>query len=488
MIIHWFRRDLRLHDNPALQAALQAGAGRVIPLFILDDRLLASRRVGPARVAFLLDSLRALDAGLRQRGSRLIVRRGEPLEVLRRVLDESGAAAVYFNRDYTPFARTRDAAVRAGLAGRAALRDFKDVAICEPDELRTKGGTPYKVYTPYRRQWLARVEETRGALLAEAPLPRFVPPPEGLETLELPRAAPQGGRRTPPGGEQAGLELLAAFLRPDAPDGIAGYHTRRDLVALPGTSRLSAYLHLGCVAASACLRGALRAREGAPGAREGVDAWVGELAWRDFYIQILYHFPHVLRGVFRPELDRLAWENDPQLFAAWQEGRTGYSIVDAAMRQLRAEAWMHNRARMIAGSFLVKDLLISWRWGEEHFLQQLVDADHAANNGGWQWVAGTGTDPQPYFRIFHPVSQGQKFDPRGDYVRRYVHELARVPDRYIHAPWTMPPDEQRRTGVQIGQSYPSPVVDHSQRRERALLMFREARARSETPQRLSENP
>ncbi|GAB4202704.1 MAG: deoxyribodipyrimidine photo-lyase [Roseiflexaceae bacterium] len=479
MIIHWFRRDLRLRDNPALDAALRAAGGRVIPLFVLDDALLGGR-VGPARLAFLRDTLRALDADLRSHGSRLILRRGPPVEVLRGLIEETGASGLHFNRDYTPFARARDGRVRAELAGRVALADFNDLTIWEPDALFTKAGRPYTVYTPYRRQWQARVEAARAELLAETALPGFAPPPDGLASLPLTvldELAGAPSQQIPPGGEAAALARLSAFTEGDGPDSIAAYHTRRDQMALPGTSRLSAYLHLGCVPARACLRAALRAAERlGPAAREGVETWVSELAWRDFYTQILYHFPHVLRGAFKPELDGLAWENRADLFDAWQQGRTGYPIIDAAMRQLQAEAWMHNRARMITGSFLVKDLLISWRWGEDHFLRLLVDGDHAANNGGWQWVASTGTDAQPYFRIFNPVSQGQKFDPRGEYVRRYLPELRGVPERYIHAPWTMPPDEQRRAGVQIGRDYPAPVVDHAARRDRALAMYRAARA------------
>ncbi len=478
MIIHWFRRDLRLCDNPALEAALRASGGRVVPLFVLDDPLLGGR-VGPPRLAFLRDTLRALDADLRARGSRLILRRGPPADVLPRLVEETGAAGLYYNRDYTPFARARDARVRAALAGRVALADFNDQTICQPDALFTKAGTPYTVYTPYRRRWQGHVESAYGDLLAEAQLPVFVPPPAGLVSLPLAALDDLAGAPPlplPPGGETAGLARLAAFAGGDGPEGIAGYHTRRDQLALPGSSRLSAYLHFGCVSARACLRAALRAAERAgPAARDGVETWIGELAWRDFYTQILYHFPHVLRGAFKSGLDALAWENRPDLFDAWQRGRTGYPIVDAAMRQLQTEAWMHNRARMIAGSFLVKDLLVSWRWGEEHFLRLLVDADHAANNGGWQWVAGTGTDAQPYFRVFNPVSQGQKFDPRGEYVRRYIPELRDVPERYIHAPWTMPPDQQRRAGVQIGRDYPAPVVDHAERRDHALAMYRAAR-------------
>ncbi|HMP43015.1 MAG TPA: FAD-binding domain-containing protein [Roseiflexaceae bacterium] len=276
----------------------------------------------------------------------------------------------------------------------------------------------------------------------------------------------------PPGGEAAGLQRLAVFTRPDGP--IAGYHRQRDLPALSGTSQLSPYLHLGCVAPAAALRAAQQAATN-PLADAGAAIWISELAWRDFYYQIMYHFPHVLRRAFRPQYDALAWENNEDLFAAWCAGRTGYPIVDAAMRQLRNEAWMHNRCRMIVASFLCKNLLIDWRWGEHYFMQQLVDGDRAANNGGWQWAAGTGTDAQPYFRIFNPTSQGEKFDPQGDYVRRYVPELRSVASRYIHQPWAMPPTEQQRVGVWIGKEYPLPIVDHGERRRAALELYRAVR-------------
>jgi deoxyribodipyrimidine photo-lyase len=480
MIIHWFRRDLRLSDNPALSTALRDGAGAVVPVFILDDTLLKSRRVGPARVIFLLDSLHALDAELRARGSRLIVRHGPPAAMLAQLIADTGADAVYCNRDYTPFARARDAAVEEQLnAGGVKVKTFQDLMIWEPDVLRTKTGQPYTVYTPYARQWRARIEADRAPISAESRLPAFAPVPESIEAPPIPTAEDLGiesAQYRLQGGEQAGLERLRNFARLDNPHGIANYHQQRDLMAQPATSRLSAYLHLGCVSTRACLRAALQAGDKATGeARNGVEGWIGELAWHDFYMQILYHFPYVLRGAFKREFDDIAWENDETLFAAWCEGRTGYPIVDAAMRQLNSEAWMHNRARMIVASFLVKDLLVDWRWGEEYFLQQLVDGDHAANNGGWQWVAGTGTDAQPYFRIFNPVSQGEKFDTQGDYVRRYVPELARVPNRYIHAPWTMPADEQRRAGVRIGHDYPAPIVDHAVQRARALAMYKQTR-------------
>jgi deoxyribodipyrimidine photo-lyase len=425
----------------------------------------------------MLDSLRALDAALRERGSRLVIRHGPPAKTLADLVRETGADAVCFNQDYTPFARRRDQAVTDALHTQGlAIETAKDLTIWAPDEILTKAGKPYTVYTPYRRQWRARIAANLASIAAEPPLPPFAPVPEQVEDQPIPSAGALGfalRQEIPPGGEAEGLRRLARFLDRANPDGIADYHTQRDLMARPATSRLSAFLHLGCVATVACLRGALRALDQAPESqRDGIEAWLGELAWHDFYMQILYHFPHVLKTAFRPQLADMRWENNEQLFAAWCEGRTGYPVVDAAMRQLNQEAWMHNRARMIVASFLVKDLLVDWRWGEDYFLRQLVDGDHAANNGGWQWVAGTGTDAQPFFRIFNPVSQGQKFDPRGAYVRRYVPELANVPDRYLHAPWTMPGEVQRTAGVQIGQDYPAPIVDHAERRTRALQMYR----------------
>jgi deoxyribodipyrimidine photo-lyase len=472
--IHWFRRDLRLHDNPALAAAAQASGGQVIPLFILDDAVLASSRTGAARVAFMLDSLRALDAALRERGSRLVLRRGSPGTTLRALAAECGAAGVTWNRDYTPYAAARDNAAVEALHG-LDVRTFAEATILEPREVLTKAGKPYTVYTPYRRSWRARVEKLRGQLLTEQPAPTLAAVPDAIVTQPLPTAADLGfatAQQLPAGGEAAGRARLADFARGGGE--IGGYAVRRDQPSLPATSRLSPYLRFGCVAPRACARAALRAADlfDEPEQRLGAEAWLAELAWRDFYQQILANFPYVLRGAFKRQYDSLDWENDQALFAAWCAGRTGYPIVDAAMRQLNSEAWMHNRARMIVASFLAKDLLIDWRWGERYFMRQLVDGDHAANNGGWQWAAGTGTDAQPYFRIFNPTSQGQKFDPRGAFVRRYLPELERVPDRYIHTPWAMPIAAQRRAGVLIGRDYPAPIVDHAERRVRALELYR----------------
>ncbi len=480
--IHWFRRDLRLCDNPALHTAAVRSNGHVIPLFILDDAILRAPRTGAARTAFMIDALRDLDASLRARGSRLVVRRGRTLDVIRDLVRETGAAGVAWNRDYTPFARRRDAQVEA------LLRDLNvETSICEeavifgPDDVRTGDGRPYTVYTPYWRRWRALVEQRRDELQHELDPPLFRQVPDHGADRAIPDAADLGitlSQHIPPGGETPGNARLAAFVDLTAAHSIAGYADRRDLPAEPATSRLSPYLRLGCVAPRAALRAALRLLDRVSDGQDAertarsIETWIGELAWRDFYYQILWHYPHVLQRSFKSQYDALSWENDPALFDAWKEGRTGYPIVDAAMRQLNQEAWMHNRARMIVASFLTKDLLIDWRWGERYFMQQLVDGDHAANNGGWQWSAGTGTDAQPYFRIFNPVNQGQKFDPQGMYVRRYLPELAQVADRYIHAPWTMPPAEQQRCGVVIGRDYPAPIVDHAERRMRALALYR----------------
>jgi deoxyribodipyrimidine photo-lyase len=494
--LHWFRRDLRLHDNPALDAALRASEGRVVPLFILDEAILRAPDTGAARVVFLLESLRALDSALRAAGSRLIIRRGKPAEVLAELAQQSDAAGLCFNRDYLPAARTRDTEVEAALGGQGlAVISYTDAVIYEAETILSKAGTPYTVYPPYWKQWRARVA-------AEPPVPAtsrpaLAPVPNTIESLAIPSARELGfttDQELPPGGESAGLARLAGWCRLDDALGIGGYRAGRERPALRATSGLSPYLRFGCVAPRACLRAALQALEQTNDQRpttesgrelggsspvtahsSSIETWLSELAWRDFYHQILVHFPHVLESAFKRNYDALEWENDERLFAAWCTGHTGYPIVDAAMRQLNREAWMHNRARMIVASFLTKDLLIDWRWGEQYFMRQLVDGDHAANNGGWQWAAGTSPNAQPYFRIFNPTSQGQKFDPRGEYVRRYLPELANVPDRYIHKPWSMPEADQRRAGIRIGHDYPAPLVDHAIQRERALAMYRAVR-------------
>jgi len=477
-IVYWLRRDLRIGDNTALTAAANVSGGAVIPVFIFDDAILRGRWASPARTAFLLDGLRALDADLRARGARLVVRYGEPLAELLAVAREAGAGAVYWNRDYTAYAVRRDSAAKVALreAGLEA-RSFKDGVIFETDEVMTQDGRPYTVYSPYARRWCELLAQRGCHVLPE---PKLAPVEHWPVSRPLPALEELGMRldqALPPAGEVAGLVRLREFSDLRRSPGLATYAESREFPAVPGTSRLSPYLRLGMVGVRSCLRAALDAQEaaGPRGTGASIDRWVGELAWHDFYVQVMYHFPHVLRGAFRREFDGLAWENDEGLFAAWREGRTGYPIVDAAMRQLRREGWMHNRGRMIVASFLTKDLLIDWRWGERHFMHLLVDGDPAANNGGWQWAAGTGTDAQPFFRIFNPVSQGRKFDPEGAYVRRYVPELANVPNKFIHEPHLMGPADQLRADIQVGRDYPLPVVDHRERRAMVLGMYGQVR-------------
>jgi deoxyribodipyrimidine photo-lyase len=466
--LHWFRRDLRLADNPALLAAA-AAAQQCIPLFVLDDALLGAAGRAPTRIAFLLDSLVALDRELAARGSRLLVLRGDPRQVLPEVCRRHGVALASWNRDVSPYAHRRDAAVAAQLRDAGiATHTGHEVTIVPPEALRTASGGPYTVFTPYLRAWQAWLVHHATAAM---PAPAIPPLPPGLTADGPPHLAdlriPAAAAPIPPGGAAAALQRLAAFVAPGG--ALERYHERRDIPAESATSQLSPYLRFGCLAPAA----AWRAAQAAGGA--GAARWIAELAWRDFYAQILFCFPHVLRGAFRPIYDHIRWDDDDARFAAWCDGRTGFPIVDAAMRQLRAEAWMHNRCRMIVASFLTKDLLIDWRRGERWFMQHLLDGDPASNNGGWQWAAGTGTDAQPYFRIFNPTSQGQKFDPDGTYVRRYVPELRRVPARVIHEPWRLSPAEQQVVGCVIGRDYPAPVVDHARQRLVALERYRAVR-------------
>ena len=380
-----------------------------------------------------------------------------------RVWSESGADRIFAAADASPYARRRDAAVSAALP----LTLTAGLTVHPLDGVRKKDGGVYTVFTPYSRAWRA-LPPVRRADLLPAPARLTTPP---LDGAALP--ASQAATLPFPPGEAEAQRRLRQFAR----DTIYAYEGGRNRVDLDGTSGLSPYLRFGQLSPRQAAVAAGEAWSAAAGktARDGAATWLTEIIWREFYLTILYHFPHVRRRSFRDNLQHVAWRNDPAEFAAWQAGLTGYPVVDAAMRQLAASGWMHNRARMIVASFLVKDLLIDWRWGEQWFMQQLVDGDPAANNGGWQWSAGTGTDAAPYFRIFNPTSQSVKFDPHGDYIRRWVPELARVSGAAIHAPQNMTPLEQHSAGCVIGRDYPAPIVDHKLARERTLAAYRAAR-------------
>lgn len=483
-LIWWIRRDARLEDNAALGEALRQSEGAVIPVFILDRHILRSADTGAARVHFLMESLRALDRRLNERGARLIVREGEPVSVLLRLCHEVSAAGVFFNRDYEPYALKRDhqAMQQLSTAGFRA-ESFKDRLIVEPDELRTSGDKPFTVYTPYRRRWLTLVDQDSVLSANSLPAERihFKPIPLSVESLPIPTAKDLGFATTQhvaEAGEEAGQRLLQDFAGPDTA-GLREYHHNRNQLGMEGTSRLAPHLRFGTLSPRAAVRAALalRASTDDPDNRKGCETWLGELAWRDFYTAIMFHVPHVLERPYRDLFVEFPYRDAPDELQAWQEGRTGYPIVDAALRQLGTEGFMHNRGRLITASFLIKDLLIDYRLGEQYFLRQLTCGDYAVNNGNWQWVAGSSNDPQPYFRIFNPVTQSQTYDPDGAYIRRYLPELVGVPAKYIHAPWTMPDAVAAQSGVKIGRDYPPPIVDHKFARERAKAAFKQLRDR-----------
>jgi deoxyribodipyrimidine photo-lyase len=419
----WFRRDLRLGDNLALQDAL-AGSDRIVPLFVWDARLLGRDVAAPKRVERLSGALVALDRELRQRGARLVVRRGDPAEIVPRVAAEGGATCVHATRDHTPFARRRDAAV----AERIDLRLSDGLLIHDPEEL---GET--RVFTPFHRRW------------AELPVADPLPAPARIPTV--PDVAGEPLPAIQPAGEAEAVRRLRRFAAEDA----RAYARQRDRLDLDATSRLSADLHLGTISARAVYHAVPDA------------AFRRQLAWRDWASHLLWFSPWARADAWQPRFRGAAWPDDPAAADRWREGTTGFPAVDAAMRQLAAEGWIPNRARLITASFLAKDLLVDWRIGEAHFLRQLVDGDVANNSLGWQWSAGVGTDAAPYFRVLNPVLQGQRFDPRGDWVRRWIPELRDIAGPDVHEPWKAP--VAKRGG------YPPPMVDHLAARRRAIEWF-----------------
>jgi deoxyribodipyrimidine photo-lyase len=440
--LHWFRCDLRLCDNVALSAAVLE-ADVVIPIFIFDPVILSAAETGAPQVAYMIATLESLQKNIEAAGGKLIFRHGAVESEMREVLRETGAKALYFNRDYEPYARQRDGAVeKLARSLEVDVRHYKDGVIHEAGEILKTDGTPYCMFTPYSRIWRT---QPKPPVLHSVKFhrPRELKEPAGIP---LPTAKQLGFFTTlvlPPAGEKAGRDRLRQFAAQE----LLRYKSQRDFPARDSTSQLSPHLRMGSLSPRTVLAAVEKAGQAHPASHAEKDVFVNELIWRDFYRQILWHFPHVSDSCFKPQYNDLKWENDERLFAAWCEGRTGYPIVDAGMRQLNLTGWMHNRARMIVAMFLTKDLLISWQWGERYFMQRLFDADLASNNGGWQWSASTGTDSQPYFRIFNPISQAQKFDPEGHYIRRYVPEAETL-------------------------NYPAPIVDHAVQRVKALTLFK----------------
>jgi deoxyribodipyrimidine photo-lyase len=469
----WFRRDLRLADHVALERAARASE-RVVCCFVLDPELLRGGEAGPAIVSFFFDALAELRAKLRELGSDLALLEGNFEVELAALAKRTGAGRLYFNRDYEPAAIQRDARVTAALEAEGVrVESFLDHVYFGADEILKPDGSPYTVYTPYKRRWLATHEsdprlpvDSLGAIAA-----RLADREQVGDTREVPAPEEFGHARSAAyarGGEGHAREILRAFVV----EGIARYAERRNYPALPGTSHLSPHLRAGTVGIRTCVFAALDVRRGARGSlATGIDTWLGELIWRDFYQQIYANFPHVATEPFLADAKRLEYRTSDADFAAWSQARTGYPIVDAAMLQLNTYGWMHNRLRMIVASFLTKDLLLDYRLGEKYFARHLIDHDAAANNGGWQWSSSTGTDAAPYFRVFNPVVQSEKFDPDGRFIKAMLPALARLSGKAIHAPWSLAPLEAEALGFRLGRDYPEPIVEHAAARQRALAMY-----------------
>jgi deoxyribodipyrimidine photo-lyase len=476
----WLRRDLRTDDNTALNEA-RARCQQVFCAFVLDTDILDALPRADRRVEFILACLAALDADLRALGGHpacgLIVLHARAVDELPRLAQALHAQAVFAAHDYEPQARARDAAVRGALAAHGtSFFTVKDQVVFEGMEVATLAGTPYTVFTPYKNAWLKRARDW--PLVGADPQPAARTPAGVLAPL------PENFRRALPGLAQIGFETTnlqtlkipageagARQLFADFYERMDSYHETRDYPAVKGPSYLGVHLRFGTVsirklAATAMARAALGS--------QGAAVWLSELVWREFYFSILANFPHVATGAFKPAYGRIVWEKGAPakaLFAAWCEGRTGYPLVDAAMAQINQTGYMHNRLRMVAASFLVKHLGLDWRWGEQYFATHLNDFDLAANNGGWQWVASSGCDAQPYFRILNPVNQSEKFDATGKFIRRYVPILADLTDAQIHAPWTVSDADLAAGGVRLGVNYPRPVVDHATARARTLQRY-----------------
>ncbi|MCF8168909.1 MAG: DNA photolyase family protein [Rhodoferax sp.] len=476
----WLRRDLRLEDNRALTTALEQ-CQHVHCVFVFDKDILEPLPRRDRRVAFIWASVVELDAALRRRSGKrtsgLIVLHDRACAALPALARELSADAVFAAHDYELGSELRDLAVQTalGLQG-TAWRTVKDHVVFERDEILTQLGHPYVVFTPYQRAWLARIEseplgsgddaalwQAASQALAERPARHAVAAPSlatlGFEALEP--AIP-----AIPCGAHGASQLLEDFWQR-----MDSYDQTRNFPSVKGPSYLGVHLRFGTVSIRQLVRLALQRRlQGSAGA----SVWLSELVWREFYFQVLANFPHVVDAAFKTEYDAITWEQGDhaqELFAAWCEGRTGYPLVDAAMAQINQTGYMHNRLRMVAGSFLVKHLGIDWRWGERYFAEKLNDFDLAANNGGWQWVSSSGCDAQPYFRIFNPVMQSEKFDAQGKFICRYLPQLARLPAKRIHAPWLATASELAQAGVVLGRDYPHPLVDHAAARERTLQRY-----------------
>jgi deoxyribodipyrimidine photo-lyase len=474
-VLVWFRDDHRLADNPALAAAASTGS-QVLCFAVVDDGSDGLRPLGGAARWWLHGSLRALGEALERAGSRLILFRGPALSAVEKVALETGASAIFWNRRYSAVEIALDSAIKKRLTDRGIKAySFNGRLLHEPWEIPNQAGKPFQVFTPYLRAVMARAiaaplpapKKLMGGTWPSSLLDAAVPSEElGLEPSSPDWAG--GIRKHWQPGEQAARARFKRFLR----EGLKGYAENRDWPSIPGTSGLSPHLRFGEIAPRQIWHAMTAQVAHEPGLGRDAEKYLSEIVWRDFSYQLLHFHPHLTVRSHSSRFDNFPWIEDAKTLKAWQKGRTGYPIVDAGMRQLWQTGWMHNRVRMIAASFLIKHLLTDWRRGEAWFWDTLVDADAANNAFGWQWVAGSGPDSSPFHRIFNPVTQGEKFDPRGDYIRTFVPELSGLPSTFIHKPWEAPPDILFAAGIRLDETYPGPIVPHGPARERALEAFR----------------
>ncbi|MBT8143149.1 MAG: DNA photolyase family protein [Gammaproteobacteria bacterium] len=480
-VICWFRQDLRLADNPALEAAVESGH-RVLPLFIFDDTLDEQIHPGAASQWWLHHSLEALSADLANRGNKLVLKRGSPLALLLELAAEHAVEAIYWNRRYEPQLTERDQRIKSALGEQGIeCHSSKAHLLFEPWEIRNQKGKPYRVFSQYWR---------KGCLNSgiDIPQPREAPATipavsgaagDRLEDWSLLPDNPNWATGFTPlwqPGEQGARARLEQFID----DGLRDYKELRNRPDLEHVSRLSPHFHWGEIAPWRAWHAVAAAGASRPGiAEKDVAHFHSEMGWREFSYHLLYHFPTLVTRNWKPMFDRFPWSDNAAQLRAWQQGQTGYPLVDAGMRELWATGWMHNRVRMVVASFLIKHLMIHWREGERWFWDTLVDADQANNSASWQWVAGSGADAAPYFRIFNPIMQGEKFDPEGEYIRRWVPELAQLDNKSLFRPWEADAGKLSAAGVKLGENYPEPIVDHFEARERALAAYKAAKAETE---------
>jgi len=470
----WFRRDLRSFDHAALFHALRQSK-QVIGVFVFDKSILDHLPANDRRIRFIHDSIIELQQALLDLGGGLIVRYGEATDAIPELVAEFGAQAVFVNHDYEPAAIRRDQHVATTLKTLSCeLFSYKDQVIFEKEEVLSLSNTPFSVFTPYKNAWLKKFYAQSDDFYSRAyPVEKYAANLKAIPYSEIPRLASMGfaeAQENPinlPAGMSGGRQLLDEFTTR-----MKAYDIARDFPAIKGPSYLSVHLRFGTVSIRHLVREAMQQIRTA--ANQGAQIWLNELIWRDFYFMILHHHPRVETSAFKPTYDAIQWESGNEadtLFKAWCEGKTGYPLVDAAMHQLNQTGYMHNRLRMVTACFLIKDLGIDWRRGEAYFAQQLNDFDLSANNGGWQWAASSGCDAQPYFRIFNPITQSEKFDAEGKFIRRYLPQLSKLDKRSIHAPWKAAPLLLQQAGVKLGEDYPFPIIDHDSARKVTLARY-----------------